>query len=194
MCPRPRPISLSAGWDARTRSLRPCFGCAARRPASCSASHFPSMAATPPAEPPTKENSMQIIRSSSAETTPGSGEWFTGTVFVDTVATPSEPSRLGAASVHFIPGARTAWHSHPLGQTIYVTEGVGLCQRRGGPVEVIRPGDRVFFEPGEDHWHGAAPNRFMTHIAMQEVDDQGSPVTWGEHVTDEEYGAAPPID
>ena len=71
---------------------------------------------------------------------------------------------------------------------------MGLCQRRGGPVEVMRPGDSVFFEPGEDHWHGAAPNRFMTHIAMQEADDSGSPVTWGEHVTDGEYGAAPPID
>ena len=72
--------------------------------------------------------------------------------------------------------------------------GVGLAQRRGGPIEVIRPGDRVFFEPGEDHWHGAAPNRFMTHIAMSEVDDGGNAATWGEHVTDEEYGAAPPID
>ena len=137
---------------------------------------------------------MQITRSSNAETAPGPGEWFTGTVFIDAVATPSEPSRLGAASVHFAPGARTAWHTHPFGQTIFVTEGVGLCGRRGGPVEVIRPGDRVYFEPGEDHWHGAAPGRFMTHIAMQEADDSGSPVSWGEHVTDEEYGAAPPID
>jgi len=110
-------------------------------------------------------------------------------------STPSEPSRLSASSVHFTPGARTAWHTHPYGQTIYVTEGVGLCQRSGGPVEVIRPaGDRVFFEPGEDDWHGAAPNRFMTHIAMQEVDDEGSPVRRGEHVSDEEYGAAPSID
>ena len=137
---------------------------------------------------------MQITRSSNAETAPGPGEWFTGTVYIDTVATPSGPSRLGAASVHFAPGARTAWHTHPLGQTIFVTEGVGLCQRRGGTVEVIRPGDRVFFEPGEDHWHGAAPGRFMTHIAMQEADDSGSPVSWGEHVTDGEYEAAPSID
>jgi quercetin dioxygenase-like cupin family protein len=110
------------------------------------------------------------------------------------VATPSGPFRLSASSVHFTPGARTAWHTHPNGQTIYVTEGVGLAQRRGGPVEVIRPGDRVFFEPGEDHWHGASPNRFMTHIAMQQVDEQGSPVTWGEHVSDEEYSAEPSID
>jgi len=136
---------------------------------------------------------MRITRNT-IETTPGPGEWFTGAVYIDAVAAPSEPSRLAASSVHFTPGARTAWHTHPNGQTICVTEGVGLCQRRGGPVEVIRPGDRVFFEPGEDHWHGAAPNRFMTHLAMQQVDDSGSPATWGKHVTDEEYDAAPPID
>jgi quercetin dioxygenase-like cupin family protein len=136
---------------------------------------------------------MQITRNS-LETARGPSDWFTGAVYIDTVATPSEPSRLAAASVHFTPGARTAWHTHPLGQNIYVTEGVGLCQRRGGPIEVIRPGDRVFFEPGENHWHGAAPNRFMTHIAMHEADDQGSAVTWGEHVTDEEYGQAPSIE
>jgi quercetin dioxygenase-like cupin family protein len=135
---------------------------------------------------------MRITRNS-LETAVGPSEWFTGTVSIDTIATASKPSRLQAASVHFPPSARTAWHTHPLGQTIYVTEGIGLCQRRGGPIEVIRPGDRVFFEPGEDHWHGAAPNRFMTHIAMQEVDDQGSPVTWGDHVTDAEYAAPPPI-
>jgi hypothetical protein len=81
----------------------------------------------------------------------------------------------------------------PHGQTIFVTEAVGLCQREGGPVDAIRPGDRVSFEPGENHWHGAAPSRFMVHIAMQQSDDTGSPVTWGEHVTDEQYAAAPPI-
>ena len=80
---------------------------------------------------------------------------------------------------------------HPLGQTIFVTEGVGRCQRRSGPVEVIKPGDRVYFEPGEVHWHGAAPDRFMTHIAMQEADDSGSPVSWGEHVSDSEYETSP---
>jgi quercetin dioxygenase-like cupin family protein len=133
---------------------------------------------------------MEITRNS-IETTPGRSEWFTGTVYIDAVATPSEPSRIAAVSVHFTPGARTAWHTHPNGQTIYVTEGIGRCQRRDGQIEVIRPGDRVFFEPGEDHWHGAAPDRFMTHIAMQQVDDQGSAVTWGQHVTDEEYSAAP---
>jgi quercetin dioxygenase-like cupin family protein len=132
---------------------------------------------------------MQITRSST-ETVAGPSEWFTGTVHIDPVAVPSGPSRVHAAAVHFTPGARTAWHTHPLGQTIYVTEGVGLCQRRDGPIEVIRAGDRVFFEPDEDHWHGAAPDRFMTHLAMQQVDEQGNPVVWGEHVTDEEYNAA----
>ena len=135
---------------------------------------------------------MKITRNG-MDTSRGSGEWFTGDVYVDTVAAPSEGSRLSASSVHFTPGARTAWHTHPNGQTIWVTEGVGLCQRRGGPVQVIRPGDRVFFEPGEDHWHGAAPNRFMTHLAMLEVDDNGNPATWGEHVTEEEYEAAPEV-
>ena len=124
----------------------------------------------------------------------GPAEWFTGDVYIDTVAAPSNASRISASSVHFTPGARTAWHSHPNGQTIWVTEGIGLVQQRGGSVEVIRPGDRVFFEPGEDHWHGAAPNWFMTHLAMLEVDDEGNPATWGDHVSDEEYEAAPPID
>ena len=132
---------------------------------------------------------MEITRNG-AETTPGPGDWFTGAVFVDPIASPSGSSRIGAAVVHFTPGARTAWHRHPNGQTIWVTEGIGLCQRRGGPIEVIRPGDRVFFEPGEDHWHGASPTRLMTHGAMQQADEQGTTVTWGDHVTDEEYGAA----
>ena len=136
---------------------------------------------------------MQITRNS-IETAAGPSEWFTGAVFIDAVASPSAGSRLSASSVHFTPGARTAWHTHPNGQTIWVTEGIGLCQRRGGPVEIICPGDRVFFEPGEDHWHGAAPTRFMTHIAMQQADDQGSVVTWGAQVTDEEYAAAPEVE
>jgi quercetin dioxygenase-like cupin family protein len=132
---------------------------------------------------------VQITRSS-IETAPGPADWFTGAVFLDAVAAPSEGSRLTATSVHFTPGARTAWHTHPNGQTIFVTEGVGLAQRRGGPLEVLRPGDRVFFEPGEDHWHGAAPDRFMTHLAMLEVGADGQSANWGEHVTDEEYRAA----
>jgi quercetin dioxygenase-like cupin family protein len=136
---------------------------------------------------------MHITRNT-LDTSTGPAEWFTGTVFVDTIAAPSERSPVGAAAVHFTPGARTAWHTHPHGQTIWVTEGVGLCQRDGGPVEVIRPGDRVFFEPGEKHWHGAAPNRLMTHVAMHLADESGSTVTWGDHVTDEEYAQAPSIE
>jgi quercetin dioxygenase-like cupin family protein len=131
---------------------------------------------------------MQITRSS-LDTTPGPSDWFTGAVYIDQVAAPSAGSRVNASSVHFTPGARTAWHTHPNGQTIFVLEGVGLAQRRGGPVEEIRPGDRVFFEPGEEHWHGAAPTRFMTHIAILETDDEGTFADWGDHVTDEEYGA-----
>jgi quercetin dioxygenase-like cupin family protein len=136
---------------------------------------------------------MQITRNNLA-TNPGPREWFTGSVFIDTVAAPSEGSQIGAASVHFTPGARTAWHTHPHGQTIWVTEGLGLCQTEGGPIEVIRAGDRVFFGPGENHWHGAAPTRLMTHIAMQQADADANVVAWGEHVTDDEYGRAPATD
>ena len=135
---------------------------------------------------------MQITRNS-LDTTAGPEDRFTGSVYVDTVADPSNGSRLFAGNVHFTPGARTAWHTHPNGQTIWVTEGVGLCQREGGEIEVIRAGDRVFFEPGENHWLGAAPNRFMAHIAMVEVDDEGNSATWGDHVSDAEYAAAPAI-
>lgn len=132
---------------------------------------------------------MEITRNS-IETARGPADWFIGTVFIDQVA--AVPP-LAAAAVHFTPGARTAWHTHPRGQTIWVTEGIGLCQREGGPVEVIRPGDRVFFEPGENHWHGAAPTRFMTHIAMQLADESGSPVSWGRQVGDDEYAQAPDL-
>ena len=136
---------------------------------------------------------MQITRKS-IDTRRGPSDWFTGEVYVDMVAAPANGSRVSASSVHFTPGARTAWHTHPNGQTIWVTEGVGLCQRRGGPIEVIRPGDRVFFEPGEDHWHGASASRFMTHLAILEVDDEGNPATWGDHVTDQEYRTAPAVN
>jgi quercetin dioxygenase-like cupin family protein len=135
---------------------------------------------------------MKITRNVD-ETGRGPADWFTGDVYIDTIATPSDASRIGAASVYFTPGARTAWHTHPHGQTIWVTEGIGLCQREGGPIEVIRPGDRVFFEPDENHWHGAAPMRLMTHIAMQQADEQGNVVGWGKHVSDEEYAQAPSI-
>jgi len=135
---------------------------------------------------------VQITRNT-LETGAGPADWFTGSVFIDTIASPSAESPVAAAAVHFTPGARTAWHTHPLGQTIWVTEGVGLCQREGGPIEVIRPGDRVFFEPDENHWHGAAPTRLMTHVAIQQADESGSPVSWGEHVSDEQYAQAPDV-
>lgn len=133
---------------------------------------------------------MQITRNTLA-TVKGPADWFTGDVYLDTIAEPTSESRYAAASVHFAPGARTAWHTHPFGQTILVTEGVGRCQCEGGPVQEIRPGDRVFFEPGENHWHGAAPDRFMVHTAIHQVDADGSPVTWGEQVSDADYNTAP---
>jgi quercetin dioxygenase-like cupin family protein len=136
---------------------------------------------------------MQHTRNA-ADTVAGPAHWFTGDVYIDAVAVPSGGSRLSASAVHFTPGARTAWHTHPNGQTIYVLEGIGRAQRRGGPIEELRPGDRVFFEPGEEHWHGASPERFMTHIAMLEVDDQGIPAAWGDQVSDQEYAAAPAAD
>ena len=132
---------------------------------------------------------MQITKSS-IPTRKGASDSFTGDVYIDAVAAPAGSATFAAVNVHFTPGARTAWHTHPRGQTIFITEGVGLCQREGGPAETIRPGDRVFFEPGENHWHGAAPDRFMAHIAIQQNDDSGSAVAWGRHVTDEEYAAA----
>ncbi len=133
---------------------------------------------------------MQITRSG-PDTVKGPEAWFTGDVYLDPVAASPAPARVQANLVHFTPGARTAWHRHPLGQTIYVTEGVGRCQRRGGPVEELRPGDRVLFEPGEEHWHGAAPARFMVHLALNEVDARHVAAEWGEQVADDEYLAAP---
>jgi quercetin dioxygenase-like cupin family protein len=136
---------------------------------------------------------MQITRNT-RETGTGPSEWFTGAVYLDPVAVPMHGYRISASSVHFTPGARTAWHTHPNGQTIYVTEGMGRVQRRGGEVEVIRPGDRVFFEPAEDHWHGASPTRFMSHLSLVEVDEAGNSATWGSHVSDEEYRASTSLD
>jgi len=135
---------------------------------------------------------MEITRQG-LDTLKGPDSWFTGDVYIDPIAAAPAPGRVRANNVHFTPGARTAWHSHPLGQTIYVTEGIGLAQQRGGPVEVIRPGDRVFFGPGEEHWHGAAPNRFMVHVALNEADEDHVDAEWGEKVSDEEYGAAPAV-
>src|SRR5256714_827329 len=129
---------------------------------------------------------MEITRSG-LDTGTGPEDWFTGDVYIDSVAAAPPPGRGQANLVHFTPGARTAWHTLRLGQTIYVTEGIALCQRRGGPIEVIRPGDRVHFEPDEEHWHGAAANRFMAHLALNEVDDDHVAANWGEKVTDDEY-------
>ena len=136
---------------------------------------------------------MEFTRND-VETAAGPAEWFTGNVYIDAEAVPTERSRVNVSSVHFTPGARTAWHNHPNGQTIFVMEGVGRAQGRGGPIQVIRPGDRVFFGPGEDHWHGASPTRFMTHLSIVEVDDAGNPAFWGDHVTDQEYAAVPLAD
>ena len=132
---------------------------------------------------------MQITRNS-LDSVRGPEDWFTGTVYIDAVAAALPPARASAASVHFTPGARTHWHTHPFGQTIFVTEGFGRCRRDGGPIQEIGPGDRVFFGPGENHWHGAAPGRFMTHLAIQESDESG-PVTWGDPVADADYLAEP---
>jgi len=129
---------------------------------------------------------MRITRSG-AQTGRGPAGWFTGDVYIDTIRNPDEQSAIGCAHVRFAPGARTAWHYHPKGQTLYVTDGVGLVSYRGGEVVQIRPGDVVCIEPGEEHWHGATPDRFMAHVAMQEGDENGQMVTWLDHVTDEEY-------
>jgi quercetin dioxygenase-like cupin family protein len=131
-----------------------------------------------------------LITNAGVATNSGPGDWFTGLVLIDAVAAPPPPGRVRVNSVHFTAGARTAWHTHPLGQTIFVTEGIGVAQRRGGQFELIRPGDRVYFEPGEEHWHGAAPGRFMTHLAIHEVDEHGVDAVWGAHVSDQEYPSA----
>ena len=119
----------------------------------------------------------------------GPADWFTGTVYIDGIRNPDDQSAVGCAHVRFTPGARTAWHTHPKGQTLYVTDGIGYVARRGGAVQEIRPGDVVYIEPNEEHWHGATADRFMAHVAIQEADDQGQVVTWLDHVTDQEYGA-----
>ncbi len=130
---------------------------------------------------------MEIRRVGSVASGVGPTEWFTGTVRIDALFQAAEPARVVGASVTFEPGGRTAWHTHPLGQTLIVTAGCGWAQREGGPVEEIRPGDVVWFAPGEKHWHGAAPTTAMTHIAVQERLD-GEVVVWMEQVSDEQYG------
>ncbi len=128
-----------------------------------------------------------ITRIGSQPSVKGPADWFTGTVRVDSMFQRSAPARIGGAIVTFEPGARTAWHTHPLGQTLIVASGSGRIQREGGPVEEIRAGDTVWFEPGEKHWHGASPTTAMTHIAIAEALD-GKAVEWMEKVSDEQYG------
>jgi len=130
---------------------------------------------------------MNIKRSGSQPSAKGPTEWFTGSVRIDSPFQASAPARVGGAIVTFEPDARTAWHTHPLGQTLIVTAGCGRVQREGGRIEEIRPGDVVWFEPGEKHWHGAAPTTAMTHIAIAEALD-GKAVDWMEKVSDQQYG------
>jgi quercetin dioxygenase-like cupin family protein len=132
---------------------------------------------------------MQIKRYGSQASGLGPAEYFNGQVRIDPLFQPKPPARAVGASVTFQPGARTAWHTHPLGQTLIVTEGCGLAQHWGGPVERIRPGDVVWFPPGEKHWHGAEPNTALTHLAIQEQLD-GKAVDWLEHVSEEQYQEA----
>src|ERR1051325_11345235 len=133
---------------------------------------------------------MEIKRSGSQASTKGPSDWFTGTVRIDPLFQASNPARAVGASVTFEPGARTAWHTHPLGQTLIVTAGAGLAQRWEGPVEEIRPGDVIWFPPGEKHWHGASATTAMTHIAIQEQLD-GKAVDWMEKVSDQQYRQEP---
>jgi quercetin dioxygenase-like cupin family protein len=134
----------------------------------------------------TGTETMDITRAGSQSSGKGPDEYFTGAVRIDPLFSPPDPARVAGALVTFEPGARTAWHTHPLGQTLIVMTGLGLVQREGGPIEEIRPGDVVWFAPGEKHWHGASPTTAMSHIAIQEKLN-GSPVDWMEHVTDEQY-------
>ena len=130
---------------------------------------------------------MEMTKSGSQPSAKGPADWFTGAVRIDSRFQREAPARIGGATVTFEPGARTAWHTHPLGQTLLVTAGCGRVQRDGGLIEEIRAGDIVWFEPGERHWHGASPATAMTHIAIAEMVD-GKAVDWMEHVTDEQYG------
>ena len=134
---------------------------------------------------------MNIQRYGTQPSTPGHADWFTGSVRIDPLFQAPPPARVAGASVGFEAGARTAWHTHPLGQTLIVTAGCGRVQREGGPIEEIRPGDVVWFPPGEKHWHGASPTSGMTHIAIQEALD-GKVVEWLESVTDDQYQGAGP--
>jgi quercetin dioxygenase-like cupin family protein len=132
---------------------------------------------------------MRIVTSSERPSRKGPAEWFTGNVWIDEIAVGAEPSRLRAFRVSFQPGARTAWHTHPVGQVLHVLTGSGLVQLDGHPVREIRPGDTVMIAPNERHWHGAGPGNTMVHLALQETDAQGVDVAWLEQVTDQQYSA-----
>ena len=129
---------------------------------------------------------MRYTRSG-GRTAAGPADWFTGMVYVEGIRNPDEQSSVGCAHVRFSPGARTAWHTHPKGQTRYVTDGIGYVATRERRPQEIRPGDVIYIEPGEEHWQGATADRFMAHLAIQEADENGEVVTWGDHVTETEY-------
>jgi quercetin dioxygenase-like cupin family protein len=156
--------------------------------AGATALAVPAIVRARAAAPPTnrREFTMEIKRVGTQPSNKGPAEYFTGTVRIDPLFQANAPARAAGASVTFEPGARTAWHTHPLGQTLIIVSGCGRVQRWGGPVEEIRPGDVVWFPPGEKHWHGAAPTTAMTHIAIQEALD-GKVVEWMEKVSDEQY-------
>jgi quercetin dioxygenase-like cupin family protein len=135
---------------------------------------------------------MKILSTAMRACRKGPKDWFTGTVWLDEIFTGTSPSRMKVFRVSFEPGARTAWHTHPVGQALHVVAGLGLVQRQGQAAQQIRPGDTVWIEPGEVHWHGAVPGHTMVHLAMQESDAQGQDVVWLQPVTDEEYRSAQP--
>jgi quercetin dioxygenase-like cupin family protein len=141
--------------------------------------------------PSPQENGMKLYRNGSHPSQQGPADWFTGSVLIDPLNTAPAPARVGVASVTFEPGARTAWHTHPLGQTLVVTSGTGWTQCEGEPIVEIRAGDVVWCPPGHRHWHGATPTTAMTHIAIQEALD-GKMVEWMEHVSDAQYSPGPP--
>jgi len=166
----------------RRRTLAAAAGLAALASGKPAAAQTPARAvATTP-----RIGTMDIKRNGSRPSAKGSADYFTGAVRVDPLFQAPEPARAAGASVTFEPGARTAWHTHPLGQTLIVISGLGWVQREGGPIEEINPGDVVWFSPGEKHWHGATPTTAMTHIAVQEALN-GKVVDWMEHVSDEQY-------
>jgi quercetin dioxygenase-like cupin family protein len=146
-------------------------------------------AAQPPTTPQGRNETMQITRGGSQPSRKGPTEYFTGTVRIDPLFQAPDPARVSGGSVTFEPGARTAWHTHPLGQTLIIISGFGWVQREGGPIEEVRPGDVVWFPPGLKHWHGSTPTTAMTHIAIQESLD-GKNVDWMEKVSDEQYRRA----